>query len=144
MFHTTQHEDPAAPVADPQADPAAAAAQAPAADPASPPAGESLIVDPAASKPAVERIPDKYQVKKEDGTLDPDASWAKFVDGHEALQKKLGAGDVAPAKPEDYKLEAPKDAEGKPIEGVDFERSEEHTSELQSLMRLSYAVFCLK
>src|SRR3546814_9891696 len=26
----------------------------------------------------------------------------------------------------------------------DFERSEEHTSELQSLMRNSYAVFCLK
>src|SRR3546814_8934756 len=25
-----------------------------------------------------------------------------------------------------------------------FERSEEHTSELQSLMRISYAVFCLK
>src|SRR3546814_6666250 len=28
--------------------------------------------------------------------------------------------------------------------GQDFERSEEHTSELQSLMRISYAVFCLK
>src|SRR3546814_10512086 len=27
---------------------------------------------------------------------------------------------------------------------VGFERSEEHTSELQSLMRNSYAVFCLK
>src|SRR3546814_1234141 len=26
----------------------------------------------------------------------------------------------------------------------DFYRSEEHTSELQSLMRISYAVFCLK
>src|SRR3546814_4397312 len=26
----------------------------------------------------------------------------------------------------------------------EFERSEEHTSELQSLMRISYAVFCLK
>src|SRR3546814_1479046 len=26
----------------------------------------------------------------------------------------------------------------------DHERSEEHTSELQSLMRISYAVFCLK
>src|SRR3546814_3660378 len=25
-----------------------------------------------------------------------------------------------------------------------YERSEEHTSELQSLMRISYAVFCLK
>src|SRR3546814_9637001 len=27
---------------------------------------------------------------------------------------------------------------------VEAERSEEHTSELQSLMRISYAVFCLK
>src|SRR3546814_9462255 len=26
----------------------------------------------------------------------------------------------------------------------EFRRSEEHTSELQSLMRISYAVFCLK
>src|SRR3546814_11426793 len=37
-----------------------------------------------------------------------------------------------------------------PVEGqpapvpVDEGRSEEHTSELQSLMRISYAVFCLK
>src|SRR3546814_3566468 len=29
-------------------------------------------------------------------------------------------------------------------ESEDSERSEEHTSELQSLMRISYAVFCLK
>src|SRR3546814_3462716 len=28
--------------------------------------------------------------------------------------------------------------------GLDIHRSEEHTSELQSLMRISYAVFCLK
>src|SRR3546814_3365890 len=28
--------------------------------------------------------------------------------------------------------------------GLDSARSEEHTSELQSLMRISYAVFCLK
>src|SRR3546814_1338151 len=28
--------------------------------------------------------------------------------------------------------------------GIDPARSEEHTSELQSLMRISYAVFCLK
>src|SRR3546814_3164708 len=28
--------------------------------------------------------------------------------------------------------------------GIGPERSEEHTSELQSLMRISYAVFCLK
>src|SRR3546814_2395518 len=30
----------------------------------------------------------------------------------------------------------------RPFKG--FDRSEEHTSELQSLMRISYAVFCLK
>src|SRR3546814_5682804 len=29
-------------------------------------------------------------------------------------------------------------------DGLDLPRSEEHTSELQSLMRISYAVFCLK
>src|SRR3546814_9741098 len=29
-------------------------------------------------------------------------------------------------------------------DAADRERSEEHTSELQSLMRISYAVFCLK
>src|SRR3546814_10243973 len=36
---------------------------------------------------------------------------------------------------------------GRDIEKVEFAvaiRSEEHTSELQSLMRISYAVFCLK
>src|SRR3546814_1917376 len=30
------------------------------------------------------------------------------------------------------------------VEGADADRSEEHTSELQSLMRISSAVFCLK
>src|SRR3546814_4631335 len=30
------------------------------------------------------------------------------------------------------------------IIGAALDRSEEHTSELQSLMRISYAVFCLK
>src|SRR3546814_8844084 len=31
-----------------------------------------------------------------------------------------------------------------PVVGKAVARSEEHTSELQSLMRISYAVFCLK
>src|SRR3546814_7275348 len=33
---------------------------------------------------------------------------------------------------------------GRPYGGTSGQRSEEHTSELQSLMRISYAVFCLK
>src|SRR3546814_5898952 len=36
------------------------------------------------------------------------------------------------------------DAHGHAALAVDADRSEEHTSELQSLMRISYAVFCLK
>src|SRR3546814_5287211 len=32
----------------------------------------------------------------------------------------------------------------RPLANVKSHRSEEHTSELQSLMRISYAVFCLK
>src|SRR3546814_1486233 len=35
-------------------------------------------------------------------------------------------------------------APGKTLEKGNAQRSEEHTSELQSLMRISYAVFCLK
>src|SRR3546814_7278013 len=33
---------------------------------------------------------------------------------------------------------------GKPLIDHSLDRSEEHTSELQSLMRISYAVFCLQ
>src|SRR3546814_6355283 len=36
------------------------------------------------------------------------------------------------------------DRHPEPAEGQRHARSEEHTSELQSLMRISYAVFCLK
>src|SRR3546814_5904232 len=35
-------------------------------------------------------------------------------------------------------------AASQPLKGARIARSEEHTSELQSLMRISYAVFCLK
>src|SRR3546814_12822431 len=44
---------------------------------------------------------------------------------------------VADADDIDYREE-------KNAKGEDVTRSEEHTSELQSLMRISYAVFCLK
>src|SRR3546814_1849285 len=37
-----------------------------------------------------------------------------------------------------------RNADGEPRAGRSEARSEEHTSELQSLMRISYAVFCLK
>src|SRR3546814_2872563 len=50
--------------------------------------------------------------------------------GH-ALAGRLGDGLRKPMGFRDFNIEA-------------HGRSEEHTSELQSLMRISYAVFCLK
>src|SRR3546814_4160757 len=41
------------------------------------------------------------------------------------------------------RLRSPRVSRGRPFGGAPA-RSEEHTSELQSLMRISYAVFCLK
>src|SRR3546814_10532226 len=51
------------------------------------------------------------------------ALWTKELD------RALASGEI------DFAVHSMKDVET---------RSEEHTSELQSLMRLSYAVFCLK
>src|SRR3546814_957619 len=55
------------------------------------------------------------------------------------------AGDVALGRPELHAFEPIAAQETVRMEGVvGPQRSEEHTSELQSLMRRSYAVFCLK
>src|SRR3546814_6860830 len=43
-----------------------------------------------------------------------------------------------------FAREMPDDQFGDRLVILDQQRSEEHTSELQSLMRISYAVFCLK
>src|SRR3546814_9427493 len=65
----------------------------------------------------------------------------QLVDRDPFLQRGIfgGEGDVDPAG--DHRR-------GRAAERADMrrriDRSEEHTSELQSLMRISYAVFCLK
>ena len=76
-------------------------------EPAAPAA--SLMAKGAAPTPApapadvpASPIPAKYHVKKDDGTLDVDASLAKWGDGHKHLEQRLGSGDAPPAKPEDY------------------------------------------
>src|SRR3546814_10155380 len=73
--------------------------------------------------------------------------------------RRCGERQIEPAAPDaDQKAEKEADQrgdhdsislgspDGPPHRGFDFasRRSEEHTSELQSLMRISYAVFCLK
>src|SRR3546814_1922041 len=66
----------------------------------------------------------------------PCASTSKSCTGRTAAKPdlSLGSGDRR------------RQSEGRPVQAgnPDPMRSEEHTSELQSLMRISYAVFCLK
>src|SRR3546814_5026294 len=63
----------------------------------------------------------------------------------------LSSSDVTVADQTGRMLAAPGDdgvaaaaGDARATQKMAFERSEEHTSELQSLMRISYAVFCLK
>src|SRR3546814_18491769 len=63
---------------------------------------------------------------------------------HGRLQPQLTAGE-RPASATDLDLRGAEEAIADHAVGRrDARRSEEHTSELQSLMRISYAVFCLK
>src|SRR3546814_8314288 len=67
------------------------------------------------------------------------------ADAAEALQEgeAAGAGELGMVA-QHPRQTIVGDATGKVVDVVDADRSEEHTSELQSLMRISYAVFCLK
>src|SRR3546814_5012107 len=59
------------------------------------------------------------------------------VDVLPSLEPRPAAGEVHRRRGAGFR---PRHAALQPVPG----RSEEHTSELQSLMRISYAVFCLK
>src|SRR3546814_5500036 len=63
-----------------------------------------------------------------------------LVAQHAAHEVGDRQADQGPHQLHDERGERPVDG----AEGVAVPRSEEHTSELQSLMRISYAVFCLK
>src|SRR3546814_2370851 len=59
---------------------------------------------------------------------------------HRAFERRLATAGLAMAKVNPRQARRFAEATGK----LAKTRSEEHTSELQSLMRISYAVFCLK
>src|SRR3546814_6467111 len=76
-------------------------------------------------------------------------------DGPDVLDQKgeggggIGAGGIgdvpfAPVQPQQEKGGGEQQADARVEQRDEKLRSEEHTSELQSLMRISYAVFCLK
>src|SRR3546814_9587471 len=89
------------------------------------------------------------------GELSPDALadnhrlWMEFAESEANLHASLvEGGSMMPMVWHSAKAEAIRDRIKKHRWWLDREedetRSEEHTSELPSLMRLSYAVFCLK
>src|SRR3546814_6912622 len=83
-------------------------------------------------------ISDDLGIKLENVTLDMLGSAKRVTIDKESTTIVDGAGSAESIK-------ARADAIRGQIERSDSEyRSEEHTSELQSLMRISYAVFCLK
>lgn len=87
--------------------PAAAAApvvpaSAPAAPAATPAPTSALTPKPEAFTP--DRIPEKYRVTKEDGSIDLEASTLKLAEGYNHLGKRLGSGEAPPDAPEKYSL----------------------------------------
>src|SRR3546814_4427035 len=66
----------------------------------------------------------------------------QLVREREAGQESLFGGFAEPASP--ARIELPEAGEWPLAQKLAGERSEEHRSELQSLMRNSYAVFCLE
>jgi len=84
---------------------------------------EDVVSDVAASEVAADQggnalskgaqqtsqIPDKYQVKKEDGSLDIEASSLKLAEAYGNLEKRIGTGDIPPKTFEEYEVTVPED-----------------------------------
>src|SRR3546814_1325568 len=72
--------------------------------------------------------------------------WPHDEDPHRQPRQAARDGQAA-ARVRDHRRSTDRRDHGKPrpaaADGLEPGRSEEHTSELQSLMRISYAVFCL-
>src|SRR3546814_6158474 len=65
--------------------------------------------------------------------------------GEQRIGQEVDAAEALEGDQEDQRDNAEAEGDGNSGgENGDGDRSEEHTSELQSLMRISYAVFCLK
>jgi hypothetical protein len=103
-------------MAEPGAGDGGAGGTPPAATPPTPPTPLATpLAVPAATPPGtvlqagaeVTAIPEKYHVKKEDGTLDTEASSLKLAEAYTRLEKRMGSGDAPPKTVADYKVEIP-------------------------------------
>ncbi len=75
--------------------------------------------DPPAAPGPNDWMPTKFHVNNDAGEFDESASARKLAESYAALEKHKGPVLKAPETPEGYVIEAPKDADGKPIVGID-------------------------
>ena len=52
----------------------------------------------------LESVPEKYRVKKEDGSLDVEATFGKVDQARSAAEKRIGSGDIPPKDFSGYKM----------------------------------------
>lgn len=110
------------------ADPAAATAATTTAPPPEAKPADTAAAPPAKVESALKKgegadatppaaIPEKYQVKREDGTIDVEASSLKLAEAYSHLEKRMGSGDMPPKDASEYKITVPESmGEYKPSE----------------------------
>lgn len=59
------------------------------------------------AKPVPPTFPEKFQVKKEDGSIDVEASSLKLAEAYGHLEKRVGTGELAPKTAEEYQITVP-------------------------------------
>lgn len=104
LFARLMEEAPAGGDPGAAAIPAAAAPSEPAAAPALNP------LQAAAATPVT--IPEKFQVKNEDGTVNHEATAIKLAEGYSTAEKRIGSGDIPPKAASEYAITVPKALEG--------------------------------
>src|SRR3546814_9643781 len=99
------------------------------------------------------QVPEEYELDQVAGKHDAQHGAHEAQQKREEPRHRIGRGHVIAriehhqqADGGDQNREQPGEAvhAEREVEADSGQRSEEHTSELQSLMRISYAVFCLK
>jgi hypothetical protein len=71
-------------------------------------AATGTVLEGAAGK-APGAIPEKFQVKNEDGSINQDASIAKWGESYAALEKRIVAGDLPPKDAKEYQVSVPEE-----------------------------------
>lgn len=74
--------------------------------------GAATVLQAAAGTEQPKGIPEKFQVKNEDGTLNLEASSAKLAEAYAHAEKRVGSGDLPPKSAAEYEVTVPETLAG--------------------------------